>query len=55
MVDEGALDLDRRIRCAETFMTSSTLPISQKSPSSSIRAPSPAKYIPGKRLQYVST
>jgi hypothetical protein len=55
VVDERALDLDRRVRWAETFITSSTRPINQKSPSSSIRAPSPAKYIPGNRLQYVST
>ena len=39
------------MRWPETFMTSSTRPMSQKSPSSSMRAPSPAKYMPGKRLQ----
>jgi hypothetical protein len=43
VVDERALDLDRRDPVAETFITSSTRPRSQKSPSSSIRAPSPAK------------
>jgi hypothetical protein len=31
------------IRCADTLMTSSTRPSSQKSPSSSRLAPSPAK------------
>ena len=39
------------IRCADTFITSSTRPRSQKYPSSSRRAPSPAKYEPGNRLQ----
>jgi hypothetical protein len=43
------------MRCPETFMTSSTRPSSQMSPASSFLAPSPAKYNPGKRDQYVST
>ena len=38
----------------ETSMTSSTRPSSQMSPSSSFLAPSPAKYLPSKRDQYVS-
>ena len=42
------------IRWPEMFMTSSTRPSSQRSPSSSFLAPSPAKYRPGKRDQYVS-
>src|SRR4051794_29638608 len=36
-------------------MTSSTRPNSQMSPSSSSLAPSPAKYLPSNRDQYVST
>ena len=39
------------IRCPDTFITSSTRPSSQMSPSSSFFAPSPAKYMPGKRDQ----
>ena len=41
-------------RWPETFMTSSTRPSSQMLPSSSFLAPSPAKYMPAKRDQYVS-
>ncbi len=43
------------MRWPETFITSSTRPSSQKSPSSSIRAPSPAKYVSVYFDQYVST
>ena len=39
------------IRCPDTFITSSTRPSSQRSPSSSFLAPSPAKYISGNRDQ----
>ena len=39
------------IRCPDTFITSSTRPRNQMSPSSSFLAPSPAKYRPGKRDQ----
>ena len=42
------------MRWPETFITSSTRPSSQKSPSSSIRAPSPAKYTSSYFDQYVS-
>jgi hypothetical protein len=38
-------------RCPDTFITSSTRPSSQTSPSSSSLAPSPAKYRPGNRDQ----
>ncbi len=38
-------------RWPETFITSSTRPSSQMSPSSSFFAPSPAKYMPGNRDQ----
>src|SRR5579875_1428430 len=39
--------------CPETSMTSSTRPSSQMSPSESLLAPSPAKYIPSNLDQYV--
>src|SRR6266851_1313937 len=39
------------MRCPETFITSSMRPSSQKSPSSSMRAPSPTKYVSFHRLQ----
>ena len=39
------------MRWPETFITSSTRPSSQKSASSSMRAPSPAKYMSGYRDQ----
>ena len=42
------------MRWPETFITSSTRPSSQKSPSASIRAPSPAKYVSVYFDQYVS-
>src|SRR3954449_8669730 len=41
-------------RWPDTFITSSTRPSSQMSPSSSSFAPSPAKYMPLNRDQYVS-
>ena len=45
--DQRRLDLGGGERWPETFMTSSTRPSSQRSPSSSFLAPSPAKYMPG--------
>src|SRR5437899_2604474 len=39
------------MRWPETFITSSIRPISQKSPSSSSRAPSPKKYTLSERLE----
>src|SRR2546425_3948346 len=42
------------MRWPEIFITSSTRPMSQKYPSVSRLAPSPAKYRPGYLLQYVS-
>src|SRR5438067_42097 len=41
------------MRWPDTFITSSTRPSSHRSPSSSFFAPSPAKYTPSKRDQYV--
>jgi hypothetical protein len=42
------------MRCPLTFMTSSTRPMNQKYPWSSMRAPSPAKYRSPYFFQYVS-
>src|SRR5262245_42682403 len=39
-------------RWPDTFTTSSMRPITQKNPSASRRAPSPVKYLPGKREKY---